>query len=70
MGEYAKAMPYIETALKTNCKNPELLCYAGLIYGKVGDKERAKMYLEEALKNNPVLPTTLKEEMKKLLTHL
>ena len=37
-GEYAKALPFIKVALKTNSKNPELLCRAGLIYEKAGVK--------------------------------
>src|SRR5688572_3407925 len=36
-GNYTKALPYIEAALKTNCKNPELLCHAGLIYAGAGN---------------------------------
>ena len=69
-GEYAKAVPYIETALKTNCKNPELLCHAGLIYAKTGDKSKAKMLLNEALKNGPVMPLSLKMECKEMLESL
>ena len=37
-GEYAKALPYLKVALKTNSKNPTLLCHAGLIYDKLGIK--------------------------------
>ena len=33
-GDYAKALPYIKTALKTNSRNPTLLRRAGLIYAK------------------------------------
>lgn len=32
-GKDGKALPYIKTALKTNCKNPILLCHAGLANG-------------------------------------
>ena len=41
-GEYAKALPYIKTALKTNSKNPVLLNQARLIFDKVGDKTFVK----------------------------
>lgn len=34
-GQFAKALPYIKTALRTNCKNPTLLSRAKLIYAKV-----------------------------------
>ena len=61
-GDYAKAVPYIKTALKTNCKNPTLLCRAGLIYAKAGDKPLAKLTLEQALKSNPNITDNLKNE--------
>jgi tetratricopeptide (TPR) repeat protein len=69
-GEYAKALPYIESALKTNCKNPELLCHAGLIYAKTGYKVKAKKYLEEALKNTPSIPAELEKESIEMLKSL
>jgi tetratricopeptide (TPR) repeat protein len=37
-GEYAKALPFIKVALKTNSKNPTLLYRAGLIFEKTGKK--------------------------------
>jgi len=52
---YTEAESYIRTALKTNCKNPSLLCHAGLIFLSAGDKISAKNYLQEALKNHPDL---------------
>jgi len=61
-GEYEKALPYIKTALKTNCKNPTLLCRAGLIYAKSGDKPMAKVTLQEALKANANITDNLKSE--------
>jgi tetratricopeptide (TPR) repeat protein len=60
-GDYGKAIPYIKEALKTNSKNPLLLCRAGLIFEKTGDKAKAKEYLEQASKNNAVLPEQLKQ---------
>ena len=41
-GDYAKALPYIKAALKTNSKNPLLLSRAGLILNKAGDKAFVK----------------------------
>ena len=41
-GEYARALPYIKTALKTNSKNPVLLNRARLIFDKIGDKTFVK----------------------------
>ena len=58
------------TALKTNCKNPELLCHAGLIYAKTGNKTKARSLLQEAIKNNPGIPAGLMDETKKTLEFL
>jgi tetratricopeptide (TPR) repeat protein len=51
-GEYEKALPYIRTALKTNCKNPILLCRAALIYAKAGEGPLAKSTYQQALHTN------------------
>ena len=69
-GDIVKALPFIDAALKTNCKKPELLCHAGLIYAKAGNKLKAKILLKEALKNNPVLPGSLKKESEDMLQSL
>ena len=69
-GDYKEALPYIETATRTNSKNPVLLCRAGLIYSKLGNKEKAKMLLQEGLEKNPNNAEQLKEaaieELKRL----
>lgn len=65
-----KAMPYIKEALKTNCKNPTLLCHAGLIYAKAGEKVKAKSFLQEALKNNPNISDELKKESMQVIQGL
>ncbi|MBC7424433.1 MAG: tetratricopeptide repeat protein, partial [Ferruginibacter sp.] len=57
-----KALPFIAEALKTNSKNPTLLCRAGLIYLKAGDKEKAKQLLKEGTQNNPNINYQLKAE--------
>ena len=59
-GDYAKALPYIKTALKTNSKNPVLLCHAGLIFAKNNDKASAKQEFATALKSDPVMDGLLK----------
>ncbi len=61
-GNYEKAMPFIETALKTNSKNPSLLCHAGLIYIKAGNVPKGKTLIEDALKLNPNINPELKSE--------
>jgi len=70
MTQYDKALPYIQTALKTNSKNPILLCNAGLIYAYSGKRELAKSILQEALKNNPNIDVDLKTESENVLKTL
>ncbi|MEP6615920.1 MAG: hypothetical protein ABJA57_05045 [Ginsengibacter sp.] len=57
-----QALPYLKEALRTNDKNPTLLCRAGLIYAKAGEKEKAKSMLMDAMKNNPNIQQELKAE--------
>lgn len=59
-GEVAKALPYLNAALKTNSKNPTLMCRAGLIYAKSGDVTKGKKYLQDGLQNNPNIDESLK----------
>lgn len=70
MKAYDKALPYLQTALKTNSKNPVLLCNAGLIYAHCNKKELAKSTLQEALKNNPNIDVDLKTESENVLKTL
>jgi len=65
-----KAIPYLEEALKTKSKNPLLMCHAGLIYAKAGQKALARSYLNEGLKNNPNIPEELKKESKVVMDRL
>jgi tetratricopeptide (TPR) repeat protein len=69
-GNAEKAVKYIKEALKTNCRNPVLLCRAGLIYANAGEKSTAKMILHEALKNNPVIFPALRLAAEKTLQSL
>ncbi len=68
--DFQKAITYLDVALKTNCKNPALLCHAGIIYSKGGNKVKAKQLLTEALKNNPGIDIELKTESEKVLKDL
>ena len=70
MKDYDKALPYLKVALKTNCKNPVLLCNAGLIYAYTNQKSLAKSTLTEALKNNPNIDPELKAESENVLKTL
>jgi tetratricopeptide (TPR) repeat protein len=70
-GEYQNALSFIKVALKTNSKNPTLLCRAGLIYAKTGDRSLAKTTLQEALKTNAnIADNNLKTESISLLQTL
>ncbi len=69
-GEYEKAVPYINAALKTNCKNPVLLSHAGMIYSKVNHRDKARTFLQEALRNDPNVDPPLKAESLALLQKL
>jgi tetratricopeptide (TPR) repeat protein len=69
-GEYSKALPFLKVALKTNSKNPTLLCHAGLIYAKAGEKAVAKDKLQTALQANPNITGTLKTESENTLKTL
>lgn len=61
-GDVNKALPFIAEALKTNSKNPTLLCRAGLIYLQAGDIQKAKQLLKEGTQNNPNINGLLKAE--------
>ena len=69
-GEFAKALPYIKTALKTNSKNPTLLARAGLVHYKLGDEKAALPLLSAALKQNPNVSPMLKKECAEALQAL
>ncbi|MDQ2719913.1 MAG: transposase [Bacteroidota bacterium] len=62
-----KAINYMDVALRTNCKNPTLLSYAGIIYAKGGNKIKGKQLLTEAFKNNPGIDPELKTESENVL---
>ena len=69
-GEYGKAKKHLKVALKTNSKNPILLCRAGLIYSKSGDALTGRALLEEVLATNANIPGDLKAAGEKTLQNL
>lgn len=69
-GQFSKALPFAERALRTGCKNPTLLCHIGLVYAKINQKEKAKNLLGEALKNDPAIAADLKTEATQALQAL
>ena len=70
MKKYDKALSYLQAALKTNSKNPTLLCKAGLIYSYNGKKDSSKIILQQALKNNPNIDVDLITESENVLRSL
>jgi tetratricopeptide (TPR) repeat protein len=60
--QYAEALPYLQSALKTHSKNPVLLCHAGLIYAKTGKRSEAKAMLKKAFKIDADIAVQLKKE--------
>jgi len=69
-GEYAKALPYLKVAMKTNSKNPTLLCRAGLIYSKAGDPNAGKVLLQQVVASRANISDQLKTEGIKTLSSL
>src|SRR4030095_9757699 len=45
--DYALAKLYLTKALRTDCKNPTVLCHAGLIYAGAGDLAEARIFLQQ-----------------------
>ena len=67
-GDFKTANTMINTALRTNCQNPVLLCHAGLIKIKAGEKEKGVELIKKALANNPFISDfALKNEASKYL---
>ena len=69
-GDYAKALPFAKTALKTKSMNPTLLCRMGLVYLKNNDKVMALQLLKAGLQSNPNIAITLKTESEQALKSL
>ncbi len=61
-GDMDKAVTHINAALATHSKNPTLLCRAGLIYAKAGNKTMAKATLQTALETKANITESLREQ--------
>ena len=61
-GEFAEANKMINKALRTNSKNPVLLCRAGLIKIKAGEVDKGEKLIKLALETDPFIDTDLKKE--------
>jgi tetratricopeptide (TPR) repeat protein len=60
--EYHKALPYIENAMRTNSKNPELLAHAALVFTKTDHIARAKAIIGELYRSGAPVNETLRTE--------
>lgn len=69
-GEYAKAVPYINIALRTHSKNPVLLSRAALIYFKSGNEQLAKTTIAGTSLRNPYIDQQLRTEAEKTIAKL
>jgi tetratricopeptide (TPR) repeat protein len=61
-GDYAKAVPYVNAAMRTHSKNPVLLSRAALIYFKSGNEVLAKATIAQTSLQNPYIDAQLKSE--------
>ena len=68
--EFSKALPHIKAAMKTNSKNPTLLCRAGLIFSKAGDSSKAKNLLQQVFAADTHISSNLKSEGQRTLQTL
>lgn len=68
--EFSKALSHIKAAMKTNSKNPTLLCRAGLIFSKAGDSSMGKTLLQQVFAADANLSYNLKAEGLKTLQTL
>ncbi len=69
-GDYARALPYIKTALKTHSKNPVLLTRASLIFYRTGDSQLAKSMLQQASPGNEYIGKSLRQETLNVIQNL
>ena len=69
-GDYNKSLPYLEAAMKTNSKKPDLLCRAGLIYARTNNKAKAKSLLGELMATHSTIDESLKTEGADTLSNL
>lgn len=67
-GDAAKALPYIQTAMRTHSQNPERLVRAGLIMTAAGEPDEGKVLIRKGLSLKPYMDEGLAEEgQRKLL---
>lgn len=69
-GDYAKAVSYINVAMRTHSKNPVVISRAALIYFKSGNEQLAKTTLAQTSLQNPYIDAQLKSEAEKTIAKL
>ena len=66
-GNFEAASKHIAKALKTNFKDPELLCLAGLVKHKIGSKLDGIALIQESMRLNPQMNGELVNDAKAIL---
>ncbi len=67
IGNVKDADKYMIVALKTNSQNPTLLCEAGIIKSKNGDKIKGNSLIKKAISLDPYISQDLQNEVKPYL---
>ena len=67
MGEYQNARQHMTKAMRTNSQQPKLLCLAGLIAYKSGDKQKGEKLIKRSLSYNPYQDHSWAVEAKRLI---
>ncbi len=68
--EADKAIPYLNAAFVTKSKSPQLLCIAGLIYGRTGDTIKGKEMLAMGQQNHPIIMESVQKAVNEAATSL
>ena len=66
-GDYSLALPYMKKAMRTNSRNPTLLCRAGIVFTKAGEPQIGNNLLKQVITNNPTIAYDLRSEALKTL---
>jgi tetratricopeptide (TPR) repeat protein len=69
-GQFEGARKAVERSLRLGTKDARLLFYAGMIYHKLGEKDNALKYLDQALSTNPYFHILYAEVAEKTLAEI
>ena len=69
-GQYPQAARFSEEALRLGSHDALKQYHAGMIYLKLGDAEKARLHLEQALRTNPYFSIRYSRDAQRILTEL